>query len=58
MTERQKPRFVEILMNAEIGAYQEDNGNDRPERPLAERVNAKKGSTATARADRPPDRQR
>jgi len=29
MTRWQKPEFIEICMNAEIGAYQEDPGPDR-----------------------------
>ena len=30
----QKPRFAELCMNAEIGAYQEDTGEPPQEPPL------------------------
>jgi len=31
------PTFVEVDMNAEIGAYQEDEGGDRQQDPIVER---------------------
>jgi hypothetical protein len=34
MTEWQKPTFLELCMNAEIGAYQEDDGGEREPVPV------------------------
>ena len=31
----QRPSFVEVCMNAEIGAYQEDTGDERESPPIA-----------------------
>ena len=33
----ESPTFVEVDMNAEIGAYQEDEGGDRQQGPIVER---------------------
>jgi len=33
----ESPTFVEVDMNAEIGAYQEDEGGDRQQDPIVER---------------------
>jgi hypothetical protein len=33
----EQPSIVEIDMNAEIGAYQEDDGGDRQQDPIVER---------------------
>lgn len=33
----EEPTIVEIEMNAEIGAYQEDDAGERPEPPIVER---------------------
>lgn len=44
----QKPAFVELCMNAEIGAYQEDTGEERDSPPLAS--DTAESATVTAAA--------
>lgn len=41
-----KPAFVELCMNAEIGAYQEDSDDGREPSPILapERVGSRRGS--------------
>ncbi len=37
----QRPDFVELCMNAEIGAYQEDTGDERETPPFLDHERAK-----------------
>jgi hypothetical protein len=48
MTTWQKPEFIELCMNAEIGAYQEDTGNERDQPILLAPTPANRGLSRPA----------